>query len=192
MAAQRNDRRGATVAFGGRGANGWTLVELLVALAIGAALVTLAIPSYHAWIADQKLVNHARALATSMSVARSEAIKRGFRVNLCKSADLRSCATGGSWDAGFLMYVDVNRDGTVDAGEPILKIEGPAAEGIRVSANAPIDDYVSYTSLGQARMLSGALQMGTMRVCLRGRAELQVVLANSGRVRIQKTSSVCP
>jgi type IV fimbrial biogenesis protein FimT len=171
---------------------GWTLVELVVALAIGASLVTLAIPSYHAWIGDQKLMNQARALATGMSVARSEAIKSGFRVNLCKSADLRTCATRGSWRDGFLIYVDENRDGTVDAGEPVLRVEGPAEDGIRVSANAPIDDYVSYTSLGQARMLSGALQMGTMRVCLPGRSELQVVLANSGRVRIQKTSVVCP
>lgn len=192
MKANTQDDRGATVVFARTAASGWTLVELLMALAIGAALITLAIPSYHGWIADQKLANHARALASSMSLARSEAIKRGARVNLCNSADLRSCAAKGSWDSGFLMYVDVNRDGNVDAGEPVLRIEGPAAEGIHVSANAPIDDYVSYTSLGQARLLSGALQMGTMRVCLRGRAQLQVVLANSGRVRIEKTETVCP
>jgi len=191
MEANWND--GPGVAAPARtGLVGWTLVELLLALAIGAALIALALPSYSAWIADQKLTNQARALATGMSVARSEAIKRGFRVNLCKSSDRRTCATAGSWHDGFLIFVDENRDGNVDAGEPVLHIEGPAAEGIRVSANAPIDDYVSYTSLGHARMLSGALQMGTMRLCLRGRTELLVVLANSGRVRIERTTAVCP
>jgi len=191
MKANRYDGRSAMAVFGTAPA-GWTLVELLAALAIGGVLVALAIPSYGAWIADQKLVSAARVLAETMTLARTEAIKQGHRVNLCKSADRRRCATTGSWDGGFLMYVDVNVDGNVDAGEPVLRVEGPAAEGINVTANAPIDDYVSYTSLGQARMLSGALQMGTMRVCLHGRAELHVVLANSGRVRVQKTTTVCP
>jgi len=191
MGAIAIEGRGAARA-GRPAARGWTLVELTIALAVAAALVTLAVPSYHAWIADQKLVNHARALAESMSVARSEAIKRGLRVNLCKSADLRTCAAGGAWHDGFLMYVDENHDGNVDAGEPVLRIEGPARDGVLVSANAPIDRYVSYTSLGHARMLNGALQMGTMRVCLHGRTELQVILANSGRARIQKTAIVCP
>ncbi len=61
-----------------------------------------------------------------------------------------------------------------------------------MSANRPVDDYVSYTSLGQARMLNGALQMGTFVVCRRGQRALHVVLANTGRVRIEKTTDRCP
>ena len=41
-------------------------------------------------------------------------------------------------------------------------------------------------------MLNGALQMGTLTVCRSGRKALDVVLANSGRARIQKTAIVCP
>jgi hypothetical protein len=51
---------------------------------------------------------------------------------------------------------------------------------------------VSYTSLGHARMLSGALQMGTFVVCKPGQDALQVVLANSGRARVQPTAQRCP
>ena len=41
-------------------------------------------------------------------------------------------------------------------------------------------------------MLNGALQMGTLTVCRSGQKALHVVLANSGRVRVEKTGDRCP
>jgi hypothetical protein len=46
--------------------------------------------------------------------------------------------------------------------------------------------------MGHARMLNGALQMGTFTVCRHGRKAIDVVLAHSGRVRIARTSAICP
>ena len=175
----------------GRGAHGWTQAELLVAMAIGAMLLTLALPHYRTWLAAYELRNAAEQLAAGMAVARSEAIKRGHRVNLCKSADRRHCADSGSWDAGWVLYADLNVDGRVDDDEPLLRSDGPVRPGIRVVANRPLDDYVSYTSLGHARLLDGALQMGSFRVCRAGQAAWKVVLANSGRVRLERTGEPC-
>ena len=170
----------------------FTLVELLVALAIAALLAMMAVPSFHDWLAAYQLANHAKHLAETMARARTEAVRRGHRVNLCKSPGGGGCADQGDWAAGFLVYVDINHDGRIDDGEPVLQTEGAAPRGITVSANRPLDDYVSYTSLGQARMLNGALQMGTFTLCRSGQRALQVVLANSGRVRVETTSDPCP
>ena len=170
----------------------FTLVELVVALAIAALLAAVALPAFSDWLGAYQLANHAKHLAESMTRARTEAIRRGHRVNLCKSPDQHHCATQGSWDAGFVVFVDVNHDGRIDKDEPLLGIEGRAPNGITIEANRPLDDYVSYTSLGQARMLNGALQMGTFTFCLKGQRALRVVLANSGRVRTERTSSYCP
>jgi len=74
----------------------------------------------------------------------------------------------------------------------VLGIEGHAPPGITITANGPLDDYVSYTSIGHARMLNGALQMGTFTICKRGQRALHVVLANSGRVRTERTAVACP
>jgi type IV fimbrial biogenesis protein FimT len=175
-----------------RVARGVTLVELVIGLVILALLCAIALPEYGAWLADSRVDNEARALAGAMQVARSEAIKRGHRVNVCKSADLVTCASVGSWAAGFVVHRDVDRDGDVDAGEAPLHVDGPAPRGVTVRANAPLDRYVSYTPFGHARLLNGALQMGTMRVCAPGRREVHVVLANSGRVRISRSAIVCP
>ncbi len=183
---RRHEQAALRVAFGA-----FTLVELVVALAIAAALAMLAVPAFHDWLAAYQLANHAKHLAESMTRARTEAIRRGDRVNLCKSADRQHCADDGRWDAGFVVYVDVDHDGRVGADEPLLGIDGPAPRGITIEANRPLEDYVSYTSLGRARMLNGALQMGTFTVCRSGQRALLVVLANSGRVRVERTALPC-
>jgi len=177
-------RRGRVAAF--------TLVEVVVALAIAALLALLGAPAFQDWLAAYQQANQAKHLAETMTRARTEAVRRGHRVNLCKSNGGGSCSDQGNWESGFLVYVDQNRDGKIDDGEPVLEIGGAASRGITVSANRPVDDYVSYTSLGQARMLNGALQMGTFTVCRSGQLAMQVVLANSGRVRVEKSSARCP
>jgi type IV fimbrial biogenesis protein FimT len=171
---------------------GFTLLELLMALAILGALLAFVPPAYSNWIASQQLANHARFLAETLQRARSEAIKHGYRVNVCKSRDRTRCSDAGDWDAGWLMYVDENHSGQIDDDERLLATEGPAPAGITVHGNRPVADYVSYTSLGHARLLNGALQMGTFAVCKSGQNALNVVLANSGRVRIDKTLERCP
>ena len=99
--------------------------------------------------------------AETMTRARTEAVRRSHRVSLCKSLDRHHCADQSHWEEGFVVFVDANRNGQVDDDEPVLETEGMAPRGITISANRPVDDYVSYTNLSQARMLNGALQMGT-------------------------------
>ena len=170
----------------------FTLIELVVTLAIAALIVGVGLPAFHDWLAAVQLADHAKQIAESMTRARTEAIRRGHRVNLCKAPDRRQCINRGGWDAGYIVYVDVNRDGQLSGDESILAIEGRAPPGITVAANRPLDNYVSYTSLGHARMLNGALQMGTFTVCRTGQRALHVVLAGSGRVRIEKSDRRCP
>lgn len=172
---------------------GFSLIELLIALSIFGLAVLAAGPSYRHWIAAQQLANHAHFLAGMLNQARSEAIKSGYRVNLCKSRDRQRCADDGSgWESGWILYVDENQDGEIGDDEPVIRREGPPGNDITVRGNRPVADYVSYTSLGHARMLSGALQMGTFIVCKPGQDELHVVLANSGRARVQPTTQPCP
>ena len=171
---------------------GFTLIEALTGLVVVGVLFVLAVPSYGRWLADAELANAAHSLASALSLARSEAVKHGGRVNLCKSADRVRCRTAGGWEAGWLVFQDENGNGQVDPEETVVRVEPPAPRGVTARANQPLANYVSFTSLGHARLVTGALQMGTFTVCRSGQQGYSVVLAHSGRVRVEKSDTVCP
>jgi len=170
---------------------GFTLAELLVAIAIGALLMLLAVPGYRAWIAEMELRDRVEALVAAMSLARAEAIKRGSRVDLCPSADGTYCNPGGRWEVGWLIFADDNHDGERDDDETILRVQGESRPGITVRGNKPVSDYVSYTAMGHTRMVNGALQMGTFTICRNGSSAVDVILANGGRVRVDRPKRAC-
>ena len=174
-----------------RARHGFTLIELMAGLAITAVLVSAGLPAYAHWLGQSRLNNQAELMAGAASEARSEAIRRNLRVTLCKTSDARGCDEDARWEQGWIMFVDRNQNGDVDEGEPILRVEGPAQGAISVRGNEPVANYISFTALGHARMLSGALQMGTLRLCSSGYEAVKVVLANGGRARIERTKERC-
>lgn len=172
--------------------SGLALIELLAALALAALLLRLALPAYENWIASLQVMQEAQHLAASMNWARAEAIKRGVRVNICKSSTGSQCTPGSLWHGGWIMHVDADASGQLESASDLIRAREPLAPGVTVSANRPVADYVSYTSYGHARMLSGALQIGTLTVCVRGQAAMNVVLSAGGRARIAKSGAICP
>jgi len=172
-------------------APGLTLLELLTSLALGGILLMLGVPGYRAWVADLEMRDRIEALVVTMSRARSEALKRQARVALCPSSDGRHCATSGRWEDGWIVFADQNDDGERDDDETIIAVEPSSRPGITIRGNKPVSDYVSYTSYGHTRMANGALQMGTLTVCRPGSKAVDVVLANGGRVRVDRTRTKC-
>src|SRR5215467_4188143 len=159
----------------------FTLIELLIALAVVGILVATAAPNARAFLAAAALRERSEALMRSLSVARSEAIKRGMRVDVCPSVDREHCASSAAWEAGWLTFVNEAKSAQPAEASAILSRETPSRSGIAIAGNRPVADYISFTSIGHARRHDGALQMGTFIVCQRGQGAQKVVLANSGR-----------
>ncbi len=112
---------------------GFTLVELVVTLAVVAILVTLAQPGMSRFIKDQRQKDQVTDLIDDLSVLQVEAIKRSAPVTLCKSnnplADPPKCdtSTGNPWSNGWVIFVDGDSgsptndaNGKIDNGEEIL------------------------------------------------------------------------
>lgn len=93
---------------------GFTLIELMVTIAVSAVLIMVAVPSFNDAILNSKLTGNANNLLSSIQVARSEAIKRNTVVLMCRSADGKTCATTGGWEQGWVVRVS----GPVSATDP--------------------------------------------------------------------------
>lgn len=102
---------------------GLTLLELLCSIAIVAIVAAFGVPSFTSFIANQNRLSGTNELAYSLSLARSEALKRGEFVTVCRSADQSSCAgAGNDWATGWIVFSNATSAtaATRDAGEPVL------------------------------------------------------------------------
>ena len=98
--------------------SGFTLVELVVTLLILSVLVSLAIPSFAHMIRRAEANGETERILNLLALARSESIKRSRVVTLCKSSDLVEC--GGEWQDGWMLFVDGDKDGSLDDDDEVL------------------------------------------------------------------------
>src|SRR6185369_496626 len=87
---------------------GFTMIELMVTIAIMAILAAIAAPSFNEAILSNKLAGYANNFVASAQLARSEAVKRNKPVRICRSANGTSCATSGTWRQGWIVFSDLN------------------------------------------------------------------------------------
>lgn len=175
-----------------RRSSGFSLTELVLVSALSAALLGLAIPSMSDMLQSQRIRSGVGSLVSALHFARSEAIKRNGRAVVCKSAAGSSCTKAGGWEQGWIVFHDRNNNAVFDAGEPLIQQQGALADGLRMSGNQPVANYVSYSANGTAKLVSGAFQAGTITLCpLAGnKAEARkIVLSGTGRPRTYRGSA---
>jgi type IV fimbrial biogenesis protein FimT len=174
-----------------RSSRGFTLVELLTVLAVISILVSAAVPMFSGIAETMRLNAAARDFMAHLQFARGEAIKRNARVALCPSADGVSCAAGGRWEQGWLVFQDSDNNGLRDGGEPLLQQAAALAPGYRMRGNQNLAQYVSFHPSAETRTTSGAFQAGTLTVCRTSASPAsarQIVLNAAGRPRTQSAT----
>jgi len=108
---------------------GFTLLELMVTLTIAALLMGVGIPFLSDTIERSRVDSAQKDLARDIAYSRQQALSRNTLISVCRSADGASCAGAGDWNQGWIVFVDTpgGTDGTVDAGEEVLRVHGALA-----------------------------------------------------------------
>jgi type IV fimbrial biogenesis protein FimT len=176
--------------------SGFTLIELMVVVALAALLQSLAAPAFTGLVNSTRLTAAVNSLFASLLLARSEAIKRNARAVVCKSVTGEACVTSGNWEQGWIVFHDANNNALRDAGEAIVLHQQATAAPILLTGNSPLANYVSFTPMGQTAYASGAFQAGTLTVCVASsdsQEARQIVISSSGRPRTVRTVvAQCP
>jgi prepilin-type N-terminal cleavage/methylation domain-containing protein len=107
---------------------GFTLMELMVVLAVAGVIMGFAVPNFSLYIRNGRLTSAANDLLASVTLARTEAIKRQLPVGVCASANPTvanpacSGATATAFRQGWIVWVDADNDWVPDnnVNEPVL------------------------------------------------------------------------
>ena len=175
---------------------GFTLVELMIAIAILGIIASIAMPAMGKFIIQQRVSSQANEMMLSLAFARSEAIKRNARAVVCKTVNGEACVTTGGWEQGWMVFHDVNNNARRDAGEAIVSHQQATPAPILLNGNAPLVSYVSYNPMGQTAYASGAFQAGTLTVCVASASSQEarrIIISSAGRPRtVRTTVAKCP
>ncbi len=181
---------------------GFTLLEMLAALAIVALLVLVAAPSWSAWQQRRQLQAEAEAMLGSLAFARAQALMHQQRVALCPSSQGEACDAGGAvpvalagaWQRGWIVFVDGNRNGLREADEPLLQQRPASPRGVHITSRNTLGQSMAYGTDGGSEGVRGQFLAGTLEVCGAGQAEgWQLVLNPLGRARLAKAEvGTCP
>jgi type IV fimbrial biogenesis protein FimT len=96
---------------------GFTLVELMVVVSIGAILAAIAAPSLRDTLNDFRQKSAHSLLISDMNHARNEAIKRNTRVLICaRNTAGSACVSDTNWQVGWLVCMDADANGSCDTG----------------------------------------------------------------------------
>ena len=129
---------------------GFTLVELLVTIAVVAVLLALAFPSFREITIRTNVTSVTNDLVGALNTARGEAVKRGMPVAVVSNSG------SGTWTSGWQIEVDTARDGTY---LPLTVIGQhaavPATYSLFGKANGGNDGMAAFNSSGTLQPVAG-------------------------------------
>ena len=156
---------------------GFSLIELLMGLAIGAIVLLLVSPAFATLTESNQRDQAAQSLIEGIRNARTTAITRNQTTVIH--------GINGDWSQGWRIILDISGKGPEDSSNPLL-VERASEAKVAIVGNWWVSRYVRFSHLGQPLMPGRRFQAGTIHICSPREpvSQRQIVLAATGRVRL--------
>lgn len=165
-----------------RRVRGYSIIELVTVVAVLAIMLGFAVPSFQEFVTNYRTSVQTNDLLSDLAIARTEAVKYARRTEVR--------AEGGDWTNGWIVWTDLNADGTADVDE-VVKRHGVAEPEFTILAGDAGGNPVPTIAFGVTGTLvtpAGAVAV-EFAVCRPDNDPLKsrgIVLIPSGRAQSQK------
>lgn len=163
-----------------RTARGFTLTELLIALAIAGILAMIGAPAMSHLLARTQTSTAEALVANGLRHARTAAVMGNTRVLMCPSDDGRHCRPDDDWQHGWILARDADHDRQPDADAPLIAAQTAVHAGTRIVTSIG-REWIAFLPNGSA-----AGSNARFTICrARQHTGRSVVVSNTGRVRLE-------
>src|SRR5690554_4410377 len=128
---------------------GFTLIELMVTVAVVAIVVAIGLPSFQGSLRSNRVATASNELVASIALARSEALRSPGGAAICGTTDGTTCSA--AWDVGWMVWTDMDGNGAVGTGDRILR-HVEVRPNLTISVSAPVsgeDELIRFDRLGR-------------------------------------------
>jgi type IV fimbrial biogenesis protein FimT len=168
--------------------HGFTLLELMTALAVLAVLAAIATPSFRQFSANSRTSASANSLVSALAVARIEALHQSTPVAICPSQDGQTC-NATDWSQGWLVFTDgTGVKGVLDSNDQPVQAWPAPAGGVTVNLTSA-NNYVRFDTRGMNSEQVAATFKVSVAGCT-GNNVSQIVVTAAGSP--QSTKVACP
>lgn len=152
---------------------GFTLVELMITVAMMSIMLTVGLPSFQSIIVSSRLTSSTNAMVSALQLARFEALKQHKTVTIKKKE--------ANWQGGWDVFVDANENGNMDDKEKLVSYDKINSTVLVTGNGTTYDNYVSYDASGRINAIGNFL--------FKSQSECRkIIIAATGRIRIETPS----
>lgn len=164
---------------------GLTILEILIALAIGAILLGLAAPSFQSLVGDSEMSATTNQLVYSLQTARSEAIKRATPIALCPSSQPLAAdpVCGGEYVDGWIVFEDTDGNGIRETTNEVLMQTEARSPAFTINPDSVFAERVYFDISGSSINTAGVPLSGAIELSyVAGDQQRTVTIGASGRI----------
>lgn len=166
---------------------GFSLIELVVVLAIAGILVAVGLPSFSDFLAKSKMAETNNLLVHSIQLARSTSVERLEPTGVCVSdspmIDDAACTIGSSYKNGWLVYVDSDGDGLRGAAEDILERVDAPGPAFTFTPSNTLENQIYFNDSGSSVNVAGIPISGSIGIdYAAGKQVREITVSANGRV----------